>query len=71
MGRGSSETPHQPYGGSDLNHDSECRKCANLRAGLKRAVRRGNASRVIDYRVLLRRHPQHDGVPVPATETST
>ncbi|MGP8300357.1 hypothetical protein ACTPOK_21020 [Streptomyces inhibens] len=41
-----------------------CAKCAKLRAELAEAEEAGNKTKVIDCRVLLRRHPQHDEVPV-------
>lgn len=41
-----------------------CYKCQKLRAELAEAERSGDQTRAVDCRVLLRRHPQHDGVPV-------
>ncbi|MCZ1008171.1 hypothetical protein [Streptomyces lydicus] len=41
-----------------------CDECRRLRAELAAAVRNGDKSKAVDCRVLLRRHPQHDGVPV-------
>ncbi|GGN54828.1 hypothetical protein ACFXN2_27225 [Streptomyces kronopolitis] len=45
-----------------------CDECRTLRAELADAVRRGDKSKAVDCRVLLRRHPQHDGVPVEGEE---
>ncbi|MFK0296869.1 hypothetical protein ACIQU6_41250 [Streptomyces sp. NPDC090442] len=44
----------------------ECPKCTQLRAELAAAERARDRARVVDCRVLLRRHPRHDDVPVPA-----
>ncbi|MGC5342568.1 hypothetical protein ACPXCE_07415 [Streptomyces sp. DT24] len=44
----------------------DCVICENLTAGLTAAEAAGDASMAVDCRVLLRRHPQHDDVPVPA-----
>lgn len=41
-----------------------CSKCAKLRAELAEAERRGDQTKATDCRVLLRRHPEHDGVAV-------
>ncbi|RXS85709.1 hypothetical protein EST92_07025 [Streptomyces sp. TM32] len=41
-----------------------CAKCRTLRAELADAERSGDKTKAVDCRVLLRRHPQHDGVPV-------
>lgn len=41
-----------------------CSRCAELRAELADAARRGDQTKATDCRVLLRRHPKHDGVPV-------
>ncbi|PBC84246.1 hypothetical protein SAMN05428945_1122 [Streptomyces sp. 2224.1] len=41
-----------------------CEKCRTLEAELADAVRRGDKTKAVDCRVLLRRHPQHDGGPV-------
>ncbi|MCF3174589.1 hypothetical protein IPZ61_14810 [Streptomyces sioyaensis] len=41
-----------------------CDKCRTLRAELAEAERSGDKTKAVDCRVLLRRHPQHDGVPV-------
>lgn len=43
-----------------------CPKCIDLERELEAAEKAGNQSRAVDCRVLLRRHPQHDGVPVEA-----
>ncbi|MGX1757098.1 hypothetical protein ACWIG5_09325 [Streptomyces lydicus] len=43
-----------------------CAKCAELERELTAAERAGDRTRAVDCRVLLRRHPQHDGVPVEA-----
>ncbi|WP_414506116.1 hypothetical protein [Streptomyces sp. NEAU-L66] len=45
-----------------------CDKCQKLRAELAEAERIGDQTRAVDCRVLLRRHPQHDGVPVSVQE---
>ncbi|MEU5162661.1 hypothetical protein AB0G74_24045 [Streptomyces sp. NPDC020875] len=47
----------------------ECAECVRLRALLRDARRVGDGSLAADCRVLLRRHPAHDDVPVPATGT--
>ncbi|MFE0425216.1 hypothetical protein [Streptomyces sp. NPDC058953] len=47
----------------------ECAECVRLRALLKEARSVGDGSLAADCRVLLRRHPAHDGVPVVATAT--
>lgn len=41
-----------------------CTKCAELERELDAAEKAGDKTRAVDCRVLLRRHPQHDGVPV-------
>ncbi|MFE7540131.1 hypothetical protein [Streptomyces platensis] len=41
-----------------------CTTCDTLRAVLALAERNGDRSRAVDCRVLLRRHPEHDDVPV-------
>ncbi|MFI1018077.1 hypothetical protein [Streptomyces sp. NPDC020965] len=46
----------------------ECLPCRRLRDRLRTANRVGDESTAVDCRVLLRRHPRHDGVPVPAPE---
>ncbi|WP_432140400.1 hypothetical protein [Streptomyces sp. bgisy084] len=38
--------------------------CDTLRAELAAAERDGDRSKAVDCRVLLRRHPEHDDVPV-------
>ncbi|GAA5610262.1 hypothetical protein Spla01_01399 [Streptomyces platensis] len=43
-----------------------CTKCIDLQRELEAAERARDRTRVVDCRVLLRRHPQHDGVPVEA-----
>ncbi|MEU3603769.1 hypothetical protein ABZ714_34440 [Streptomyces sp. NPDC006798] len=52
-----------------MNSPEQCRECERLRALLKEARRAGDLSRAVDCRVLLRRHPDHDGMPVAATAT--
>ncbi|MEU3600685.1 hypothetical protein ABZ714_18495 [Streptomyces sp. NPDC006798] len=49
-----------------MNSTEQCRECERLRALLEEARRAGDVSRAVDCRVLLRRHPAHDGVPVAA-----
>lgn len=44
-----------------------CAICARLHNALREARRAGDLSRAVDCRVLLRRHPVHDFVPVPDT----
>ncbi|GAO07024.1 hypothetical protein NCG97_17755 [Streptomyces lydicamycinicus] len=41
-----------------------CTTCDTLRAVLAVAERHGDRSKAVDCRVLLRRHPEHDDVPV-------
>lgn len=41
-----------------------CTKCTDLERELEAAEKAGDQSKAVDCRVLLRRHPQHDGVPV-------
>ncbi|WP_405840121.1 hypothetical protein OG528_19820 [Streptomyces platensis] len=41
-----------------------CTTCDTLRAELATAERNGDRSKAVDCRVLLRRHPEHDDVPV-------
>ncbi|MFD5397417.1 hypothetical protein ACFWJW_24745 [Streptomyces sp. NPDC127097] len=41
-----------------------CTTCDTLRAVLALAERNGDRSKAVDCRVLLRRHPEHDDVPV-------
>ncbi|MCB5907085.1 hypothetical protein [Streptomyces pinistramenti] len=41
-----------------------CPECERLTAELSAAERAGDASKAVDCRVLLRRHPQHDAFPV-------
>lgn len=43
-----------------------CTKCVGLERELEAAERAGDQTKAVDCRVLLRRHPQHDGVPVEA-----
>ncbi|GES28902.1 hypothetical protein San01_13890 [Streptomyces angustmyceticus] len=43
-----------------------CAKCGDLERELEAAERAGDRTRAVDCRVLLRRHPQHDDVPVAA-----
>ncbi|GLW18090.1 hypothetical protein Stsp01_48330 [Streptomyces sp. NBRC 13847] len=43
-----------------------CPQCRGLEQELAAAEQTGDRSRAVDCRVLLRRHPQHDGVPVEA-----
>lgn len=43
-----------------------CTKCADLERELEAADKAGDQSRAVDCRVLLRRHPQHEDVPVEA-----
>lgn len=43
-----------------------CAKCSYLQGELEAAERARDQTRAVDCRVLLRRHPQHDGVPVEA-----
>ncbi|MFI9256494.1 hypothetical protein ACIGT4_02065 [Streptomyces sioyaensis] len=45
-------------------HGVSCTKCADLERDLKAADQAGDMSKAVDCRVLLRRHPQHDGVAV-------
>ncbi|MEU3598973.1 hypothetical protein ABZ714_09625 [Streptomyces sp. NPDC006798] len=51
-----------------MNPRDECRECARLRALLADAEAVRDRSLAADCRVLLRRHPAHDGVPVAAAE---
>ncbi|MEU3987978.1 hypothetical protein [Streptomyces platensis] len=44
-----------------------CTTCDALRAELATAERHGDRSKAVDCRVLLRRHPEHDDVPVEGT----
>ncbi|MFG2221980.1 hypothetical protein [Streptomyces sp. NPDC048644] len=46
-----------------------CPTCARLTAELSAAERAGDASKAVDCRVLLRRHPQHDEIPVALRES--
>ncbi|MFJ9415134.1 MULTISPECIES: hypothetical protein [unclassified Streptomyces] len=50
-------------------HDNEsaCPECDDLKVKLAAALNIGDRSEAVDYRVLLRRHPRHDGAPVPKT----
>ncbi|MFI1015496.1 hypothetical protein [Streptomyces sp. NPDC020965] len=57
---------HRPPGQADTA--TGCLLCRRLRDRLRRAVRDGDETTAADCRVLLRRHPQHDDVPVPAPE---
>ncbi|GFE21076.1 hypothetical protein Sliba_15290 [Streptomyces nigrescens] len=41
-----------------------CTKCVELQRDLEAAERAGDRTKAVDCRVLLRRHPQHDGVAV-------
>ncbi|MFE0374528.1 hypothetical protein ACFW1M_02885 [Streptomyces inhibens] len=41
-----------------------CTKCAELERDLEAAEKAGDLTKAVDCRVLLRRHPQHDGEPV-------
>lgn len=41
-----------------------CTACTELARELAAAERAGDLTKAVDCRVLLRRHPQHDGVPV-------
>lgn len=41
-----------------------CTKCVELERELEAAERARDQTRAVDCRVLLRRHPQHDEVPV-------
>ncbi|MGA5559896.1 hypothetical protein ACPCUV_01705 [Streptomyces platensis] len=41
-----------------------CTTCDTLRALMALAERHGDRSKAVDCRVLLRRHPEHDDVPV-------
>lgn len=41
-----------------------CTTCHTLRAELAEAERNGDQTKAVDCRVLLRRHPQHDDVPI-------
>ncbi|MGP8300098.1 hypothetical protein ACTPOK_19635 [Streptomyces inhibens] len=41
-----------------------CPKCRRLELDLEKAEAEGDATKAIDCRVLLRRHPQHDDIPV-------
>ncbi|MEU7429319.1 hypothetical protein AB0B07_00265 [Streptomyces sioyaensis] len=59
---GSGEAPAGPKAG----HDVSCTKCVALERELEAAERAGDQTKAVDCRVLLRRHPQHDGVPVEA-----
>lgn len=45
-----------------------CTECKKLRAALAEAEQTGDQTKAIDCRVLLRRHPQHDGTPVEKGE---
>ncbi|MFI0902506.1 hypothetical protein ACH4TE_03015 [Streptomyces sioyaensis] len=45
-------------------HGVSCTKCAELERDVKAAERARDRSKAVDCRVLLRRHPQHDGVAV-------
>ncbi|MFB7633598.1 hypothetical protein ACFC0M_22020 [Streptomyces sp. NPDC056149] len=47
-----------------MSHD--CPQCTALRAELVAAEEARDRARAVDCRVLLRRHPRHDDVPVPA-----
>lgn len=49
-----------------MNLTEQCRECVRLRALLEEARRAGDLSLAVDCRVLLRRHPSHDTVPVAA-----
>ncbi|GAU66891.1 Syd protein [Streptomyces sp. NBRC 110611] len=48
----------------------ECAECAWLKVELERALHIGDHSRAVDHRVLLRRHPRHDDVPVATFQTA-
>ncbi|MFE7544433.1 hypothetical protein [Streptomyces platensis] len=41
-----------------------CTKCVELQRDLEAAERAGDQTKAVDCRVLLRRHPQHDGAAV-------
>ncbi|BDH13321.1 hypothetical protein HOK021_45000 [Streptomyces hygroscopicus] len=43
-----------------------CTKCVELERELAAAEKAGDRTRAVDCRVLLRRHPEHDDVPVRA-----
>ncbi|MFJ2110951.1 hypothetical protein ACIOEX_03325 [Streptomyces sp. NPDC087850] len=43
-----------------------CGTCRKLNSAKEAAEREGRHGDVVDCTVLLRRHPQHDTVPVPA-----
>ncbi|SDQ97350.1 hypothetical protein SAMN05216511_1123 [Streptomyces sp. KS_16] len=43
-----------------------CTTCTDLEQALAAAEKAGDRTRAVDCRVLLRRHPAHDGVPVAA-----
>ncbi|MFE0422156.1 hypothetical protein [Streptomyces sp. NPDC058953] len=51
-----------------MNEQGECGECARLRVLLERAREARDKTLVTDCRVLLRRHPAHDGVPVTARD---
>lgn len=45
-----------------------CPDCQRLHAELTQAETSGNQTKAVDCRVLLRRHPQHDEVPIEGKE---
>ncbi|MFF7700032.1 hypothetical protein [Streptomyces lydicus] len=47
-----------------------CEACRALEAELAEAERSGNRTKAVDCRVLLRRHPRHDGVPVESVDSA-
>lgn len=54
-----------------MNRLEDCPECVRLSALLARAQAAGDHTLATDCRVLMRRHPAHDGVPVAATESAT
>ncbi|MGW9041649.1 hypothetical protein ACWGQL_03645 [Streptomyces lydicus] len=47
-----------------------CETCRALKAELAEAERSGDRTRAVDCRVLLRRHPRHDDVPVTSVDSA-
>ncbi|GFE13152.1 hypothetical protein Sgleb_11990 [Streptomyces glebosus] len=52
--------------GTAAGYAVSCAKCIDLQRELEAAERARDRTRAVDCRVLLRRHPRHDGVPVEA-----
>lgn len=57
---------HTKHRNGDDRGGDTCAECAHLRSELAAAEEAQDRARVVDCRVLLRRHPLHDDVPVPA-----